>query len=394
MTSSKRAQNNQPRKRGGWGRLLATLLTIALLVGAALAWLMWSRLNEPLQHIPAGGQLLQVKNGETFGGLIAELAAKKQISSPFAAKLYQRYFIHKNLKAGFYQLPAGITVKQLLQKLSSGELGQMVRLTVVEGTTFKQLKQRLAEKQGITHDLVNITMPDISKKLGITQANPEGWFAPDTYYFANGTSETDILKHLYTAQDKVLKTEWASRAPDLPYASPYEALIMASIVEKETGLKTERPEVAAVFVNRLKKHMRLQTDPTIIYGMGDAYTGKLHHEDVITKTAYNTYQIDGLPPTPIALPGKASIQAALHPAASDALYFVATGHGGHNFSGTLAEHNANLNKYVNVLHAKKQQAKTHNQPETDITAPATAITDKATSGATTIPGNSPVTAGR
>ncbi|RYZ77967.1 MAG: endolytic transglycosylase MltG, partial [Moraxellaceae bacterium] len=191
--------------------------------------------------------------------------------------------------------------------------------------------------------------------LNLPVTHPEGWFFPDTYRFSKGTTDVEILTQAYNAMRKTLDELWASKAENLPYTSAYQALIMASIVEKETGIASERFDVAGVFVRRLKIGMRLQTDPTVIYGMGDNYSGNIRRQDLLTPTPYNTYTINGLPPTPIALPSKASIEAALHPAEGKSLYFVATGNGGHNFSDSLEQHNQAVARYLKNLRQKREQ---------------------------------------
>ena len=205
-------------------------------------------------------------------------------------------------------------------------------------------------------DLVGI-LPEavVNSNDPIVSHNLEGWFAPDTYYYGEGSTDKQVLTDLYKRQQQALTKAWENRDPDLPYNNPYEALVMASIIEKETSVAEERPLVSAVFSNRLNKNMRLQTDPTIIYGMGSRYKGNIRRKDIDEKTAYNTYQIDGLPPTPIALPSAASIEATLHPADSDALYFVATGNGGHKFTNSLNEHNQAVKEYLSVMRQKKAQ---------------------------------------
>ena len=332
-------------------KLLALLVVVGLFVLAVIVWQgLW-------REIPMRGasQMLSIKQGQTYSGLISELSKKDQIRLPIVAKIYHRLFIHDTLKAGVYDIKKGTTVKQLLQMLSNGELAQMNRVLVIEGTTFAQLRNRLAQDTNVTHTLAGLDDAQLLKKLDIDQKHPEGWFAPDTYYFAKGETDAAILKHLYRAQKKALDQAWQSRAPNLPYQNAYDALIMASIVEKETGIASERFDVAGVFVRRLKIGMRLQTDPTVIYGMGDSYKGNIRRQDLLTPTAYNTYTINGLPPTPIALPSKSSIEAALHPAEGKSLYFVATGNGGHNFSDSLQQHNQAVADYLKALRQKREQ---------------------------------------
>ncbi|MEY4515877.1 MAG: endolytic transglycosylase MltG [Pseudomonadota bacterium] len=353
--SASRAKRSPPKsaKPSRPSRVLWAILL--LLLGACLlgAMAIWQGLYRPLA-LPADGQVLRVKTGETYSGLIRDLAQHGQLRLPILAKLYQRWFIHDSLKAGVYRLEAGQDIRQVMQRLSDGSMAQMVRVTVIEGSTFAQLRQSLAKHPDIEHTLSGLSDVAVLAQAGIPQSHPEGWFAPDTYYFAQGESDHAILRHLYQTQSQVLSQEWDKRAANLPYKTPYEALIMASIVEKETGIGSERADVAAVFVNRLRIGMRLQTDPTVIYGMGAQYQGNITRKDLHTPTAYNTYTINGLPPTPIALMGRAAIHAALHPSDSTALYFVATGRGGHTFSRTLAEHNAAVARYVAALRQQRQ----------------------------------------
>lgn len=333
-------------------RLLKWFFFSCLLVLLVLAGVVWQSLYQPL-NLPKNGKVLRIKDGYSYSALIRDLDQQGQIRHPLIVKLYQRFFIHSSLKTGVYQVDAGLNVRELLQHLADGSMAQMVRVTVIEGSSFKQLRTRLAADEGVTHTLQGVNDEGVLVKIGATEKHPEGWFAPETYYFAYGETDEAILKHLYQKQQTILETEWQNRASDLPYKTPYEALIMASIVEKETGIAAERFDVSAVFRNRLKIGMRLQTDPTVIYGMGDAYQGNIRKTDLQTPTAYNTYTINGLPPTPIALPSQAAIHATLHPSDSDALYFVATGDGGHRFSRTYAEHQAAVAQYLAVLKSRR-----------------------------------------
>jgi hypothetical protein len=217
-------------------------------------------------------------------------------------------------------------------------------ITVVEGKTFKDLRASLVQTAGIEHTLNDKTDAQIATLLGI-DGSPEGWFMPETYQFHRGSSDLELLKRMYGEMQRTLEQEWPNRAEGLPLANPYQALILASIIEKETGVASERPQIAGVFVRRLQKDMLLQTDPSVIYGAAD-YHGDLTRKHLQTDTPYNTYINKGLPPTPIALPGKASIQAALHPADGDSLYFVADGKGGHTFSATYEEHQQAVARYL------------------------------------------------
>jgi len=247
------------------------------------------------------------------------------------------------IKAGSYEVAQGITPMELLEKLTRGDVTQS-EIVLLEGWTFRQMRAALDAHADIRHDTAGWSEQQIMEHLGAV-GRAEGRFFPDTYLFAKGSGDLDILKRSYRQMEKVLLAEWENREGDLPYASPYEALIMASIVEKETGLARERTQIASVFLNRLKRGMLLQTDPTVIYGLGEQFDGNLRKRDLLTDGAYNTYTRAGLPPTPIAMPGLASIQAALHPAKSDMFYFVARGDGSSQFSRTLDDHNRAVARY-------------------------------------------------
>ena len=249
------------------------------------------------------------------------------------------------IKAGNYELEAPITRLELLDMMTKGRVSQS-ELSVIEGWTFNQLRATLNVNSAVRHDTATLSEAEIMQRLGAKEGQAEGLFFPDTYYFASGTSDIKLLKRAYQTMQKHLLESWQTRTQGLPLESPYQALILASIVEKETGQAKDRSMIAGVFTNRLRKGMLLQTDPTVIYGLGEKYDGKLHKSDLQTDTPYNTYTRSGLTPTPIALPGLASLQAALHPAQTDALYFVARGDGSSEFSGTLAQHNNSVNRYL------------------------------------------------
>lgn len=248
------------------------------------------------------------------------------------------------IKAGAYELEPGATPRRLVEQLARGEFAQHA-LVVIEGWTFRQMRQAVAENTALKHDTVNLSDAELLAKVAPDYQQPEGLFFPDTYLFAKGASDLQIYRRAHALMQKKLEESWAARAPNLPYKTPYEALIMASIVEKETGQKAERDMIAGVFVNRLRQGMMLQTDPTVIYGMGERFRGNIRKRDLQTDNPYNTYTRSGLPPTPIALPGAAALAAALNPARTDALYFVARGDGTSHFSGSLSEHNQAVNKY-------------------------------------------------
>ena len=249
-----------------------------------------------------------------------------------------------SLKAGGYQFESGVTPLDVLDKLARGEVTHYV-VTVIEGWEFRKMRAAVDANPALKHDTAGMSDADLMKAIGAEETSPEGLFFPDTYLFARGSSDVELYRHAYRAMQKRLNDAWNARSPDLPYKTPYEALVMASIVEKETGQAAERPMIAAVFVNRLRKNMMLQTDPTVIYGVGEKFDGNLRKRDLQTDTPYNTYTRAGLPPTPIALPGLASLAAATAPAPSDALYFVARGDGSSHFSTSLPEHNRAVDKY-------------------------------------------------
>lgn len=249
-----------------------------------------------------------------------------------------------DIKAGSYLVEQGLTPMGLLDKLTRGDVTQG-ELLLVEGRSFRQLRAALDASPDLRHDTAGLSDADLLAKLQINAPHPEGLFFPDTYLFPKQSSDLDVLKRAAKAMDRHLTEEWNSRAQGLPYRTPYEALIMASIVEKETGKPSDRPQIAAVFINRLRTGMLLQTDPTVIYGLGERFDGNLRRVDLQTDTPWNTYTRVGLPPTPIAMPGLASLRAALHPPVSDKFYFVARGDGTSEFSHTLDEHNRAVYRY-------------------------------------------------
>ncbi|MEQ1589922.1 MAG: endolytic transglycosylase MltG [Gallionella sp.] len=248
------------------------------------------------------------------------------------------------IKAGKYTLTHVVTPTQLLDMITKGTVTQAA-VSVIEGWTFKQFRATLNGNPDLAHDTLNLTDEEILQRIGATETQAEGLFFPDTYYFSVGSSDVPIFKRAYQTMQQRLQEAWLNRIPDLPLQTPYQALILASIVEKETGTASDRDKVAAVFVNRLRKGMLLQTDPTVIYGMGEKFDGNIRKRDLQIDTPYNTYTRPGLTPTPISLPGLASLQSTLHPAQIDALYFVARGDGSSEFSSNLNAHNNAVNKY-------------------------------------------------
>ncbi|QOW49208.1 MULTISPECIES: endolytic transglycosylase MltG [unclassified Acinetobacter] len=347
-TVSKKTNKKKSAKAGfPFKACLVVLLGIVVLV----AILLWSSL---FKAYPVEGkkQMLAIGAGDTYSGFIDRLAKEKQVHFPIILKLYQKFMINDTLKAGVYEIHEGMSVREVMELISNSENAQMNRILVIEGTTFKQLIDALKNDPLVTHDISHLPYAEILKELGISYSHPEGLFAPNTYFFAKGESDRKILKDLYNRQIKALDQAWTNRAQNLPYKDKYEALIMASIIEKETSIDSELEQVSGVFVRRLKQGMRLQTDPTVIYGMGDKYQGNITRQDLRTPTAYNTYTINGLPPTPIALPSQKAIEAAMHPDASNNIYFVATGNGGHKFSSNLSDHNRAVQEYLSVIRAK------------------------------------------
>lgn len=317
-------------------------------------------------------QMVTIEQGETYYGLLPQWQQQIPLFSASVAKLYIKSQVDAPLHAGIYQLPANPTMAEALQVLEQGAKAAMVKVQIIEGKTSKELYQALRDNPGIKKEVLtansdNASIAEALDLVGIlpnevvnnsdpiVNHNLEGWFAPDTYYYGEGTSDKQVLTDLYKRQQQALTDAWENRAPNLPYKTPYEALVMASIIEKETSVPEERPLVSAVFNNRLELGMRMQTDPTIIYGMGSRYDGNIRRSDINEKTSYNTYQIDGLPPTPIALPSASAIEATLHPAGSDALYFVATGTGGHKFTNSLEAHNQAVREYLSVMREKRSQ---------------------------------------
>jgi UPF0755 protein len=250
----------------------------------------------------------------------------------------------KNIKAGNYEVESGVTPLDLMKKLTRGDYSALA-ITFVEGWTFRQVRKVLDDHPALKHDSEGLQESEILQRLGAPYTSAEGLFFPDTYHFSQGVSDLNILRRSYQLMQKHLEAEWQQRPTESPLASPYEALILASIVEKETGNAGERPLVSAVFLNRMKAGMKLQTDPTVIYGLGEAFDGNLRKQDLVTDNPYNTYTRLGMPPTPIAMPGLASLHAAVHPAPTDALYFVARGDGSSHFSRSYEEHDRAVTKY-------------------------------------------------
>jgi UPF0755 protein len=316
--------------------------TVVLSVAAGTGFFYWSK-----QAIESGPEPIPfaVKAGSGSGAAAQQIAQAGVEVNPVLFSLLARLTgKSERIKAGSYEFKPGSTPRQLLDQLVRGEFAQEA-LTIIEGWTFRQMRQAVDASKGLKHDTATLSDKELMAKVSNTFAAPEGLFFPDTYLFAKGSSDLQIYRHAHAMLLTHLEAAWAKRDASLPYATPYQALIMASIVEKETGQKSERAMIAGVFVNRLKRGMLLQTDPTVIYGMGAKYDGKIHKRDLETDTPYNTYTRAGLPPTPIALPGVQSLAAALGPAKTDALYFVSRGDGTSKFSASLPEHNRAVNQF-------------------------------------------------
>jgi UPF0755 protein len=317
--------------------LLETGVVLAGLLLGASAWKIHSALVQPLNI--AQEQLLEVPKGTTPTRTLYRLEAKGIIKDAFWLRVYWRFNLAgQPLHSGEYRMQPGMTVEGLIGLWKRGEMVQY-SLTLVEGWNFHQVRAALAREEKIDQTLNGLSDSQVMDKLGHPGIFPEGRFFPDTYRFVRGMTDVDLLKLAYDRLDDVLAKEWAQRAADLPYSGPYEALIMASLVEKETGVPQERGQIAGVFVRRMAIGMLLQTDPTVIYGLGDRYSGRLTRAHLKEATPYNTYVIAGLPPTPIAMVGREAIHAALNPVAGTSLYFVARGDGSHVFSDDLDAHN-------------------------------------------------------
>ncbi len=322
-------------------KFLAAIIALALFVSAMLAY--WA--HRPILATGEPPIEFAIKPGSSVRSSADQIAEAGVPLNPVLFHLLARLSGKgTRLKAGNYELKPGTTPMTLIDQLVRGEFAQE-SLAIIEGWTFKQMRQAIDGHPKIKHDTAGLSDKELLAKISTDYKHPEGLFFPDTYLFAKGSSDLQIYKQAHALLQKRLDEAWKNRASTVPYKSPYEALIMASIVEKETGQKSERNMIAAVFVNRLRLGMLLQTDPTVIYGMGDRFQGNIRRKDLETDTPYNTYTRPGLPPTPIALPGAESLAAALNPAASDVLYFVSRGNGTSEFSNNLADHNRAVNKY-------------------------------------------------
>lgn len=323
--------------------LLQSGLILGGLVFAFAGWQQREALEQPL--VLTEEQLLDVPAGSTPGGLLNRLEEEGVIQGAFWLRQYWRFNLAgQSLHSGEYRMAPGMNAAQLLGLWQRAEVVQY-SLTLVEGWNFRQLRTALAKQVKLEQTLADASDDELMKRLGLEGQHPEGRFFPDTYRYVRGMRDIDLLKQAHQRLEQVLQDEWEKRADKLPYADPYQALIMASMVEKETGVPSERGQIAGVFVRRLQMGMLLQTDPTVIYGLGERYAGRITRAHLREATPYNTYVIAGMPPTPIAMVGREAIHAAMHPVEGKSLYFVARGDGSHVFSESLAAHNQAVREY-------------------------------------------------
>ena len=325
-------------------RALRNLFLLAVLAAiAACAWLYWFA-NHAVE-LPRTPFEFTVKSGASVKSVSHKLADEGLFPEGESFWVIARILGKSGaIQAGTYRLDRAMTPLEILEKLKRGDV-VLAEILFVEGTTYRQWRAQLAANTNVKQTLAGKSEDEIRAALGIAEPSPEGWFFPDTYRFAPGTSDLELLKRSHNAMKRRLTDGWNARDTTVPLKTPYEALVLASIVEKETGAAAERPIIAGVFANRIRKGMRLQTDPTVIYGIGEKFDGDIRKRDLTTDTPYNTYTRDGLPPTPIAMPGAGSLAAVMHPAETNARYFVGKGGGTHQFSATLEEHNRGVAKY-------------------------------------------------
>ena len=319
---------------------LAVVLLVVLGAGGYAAWYVSTPLG--VAQLPVE---VEIRPGSGFRGTVAQLERAGIRVKPWHFEALARAFgRERDIKAGNYLFAQPLTPTDLLDKLTRGDVTQAA-VQLIEGWTFAQFRQALDASADLRHDTQGLADADILAKIQATEPHPEGLFFPDTYLFARGSSDLNVLRRAYRSMQRHLATEWEARAPNVPFRSPYDALIMASIIEKETGKAAEREQIGGVLVNRLRIGMRLQVDPTIIYGLGASFDGNLKKIHLLEDGPYNTYTRAGLPPTPIAMPGLASIRAAVRPGKTDALYYVSRGDGSSQFSRNLEEHNRAVSKY-------------------------------------------------
>jgi len=329
------------------GRIRWLLLMLVLAVAlSVLAWIGWRDYHRFTQLALGSEHVVHFERGMRLKDLAAQLRQDGVSAAPYWQwrLLAEQMRVSKSLKAGEYRISPEATPRALLQAIVDGRVVQY-RITIIEGSRFSELRSSVAKHAQLEQTLGGLSDVQVLERIGATESHAEGLFLPDTYFFPRGFSDLDLLKRAYWAQKSLLDQAWQKRTKDLPLANAYQALTLASIIEKETGQSGERAEIGGVFVNRLRQGWRLQTDPTVIYGMGAAYDGNIRRTDLETDNPYNTYTRFGLPPTPIALPGKAAILAATQPLLTESMYFVARGDGSHVFSRTLDDHNAAVRRF-------------------------------------------------
>lgn len=332
-------------------------IVLLLVVAASVAVMLYAK-SEVTRYVEQplnieSEQLVTIENGKTLKSALWMMEQQGWITgNTFARLLPHLYPEVVHIRAGTYQINPGETLQQALMTMVTGEEFQFT-ITFIEGSRFSEWRSQLDMAKGLVHKTKDLSEAEIAKVLGESHQKLEGLLLAETYHYTEGMSDLDILKRAHQSLTRELDAAWQTRQKNLPLDTPYQALILASIIEKETAIESERQRIASVFVNRLNKGMRLQTDPTVIYGMGDKYDGNIRKKDLSTPTSYNTYVINGLPPTPISMPGVDSIRAALNPEQSRYLYFVASGNGGHVFTKSLAEHNRAVRDYLRNLRANK-----------------------------------------
>lgn len=321
----------------------AALILAGGVAGAAYVYQKLSGLEEPL--VIDEPRFIEIERGTSFTAMARELERRDLLDSAFWLRVRGRIDPGlTGIQSGYYRIDPGMSILALVQQMVRGDTHTWsVRLP--EGWTFSRIREHLGRQEHLAQTLEGLSGREIMEKLGHDDMHPEGWFFPATYEYHKGDTDLDVLRQAHRRMQETVSRAWSSRADDLPLESEYQALILASIIERETPLSEEKPRIAGVFIRRLEQGMRLQTDPTVIYGMGERYEGRIGSADLREETPYNTYRVDGLPPTPIGMPGEAAIEAAVNPAEGDSLYFVARGDGSHQFSDTLEEHNEAVRRY-------------------------------------------------
>jgi len=343
-------QGPRRRKTSLLVSVFASLFGAGLIIVVAVAgWVVWS----VIKPIEPGPQVYEIAAGQGLSQFGEQLVDRGVIEETLTLRVWAKLTgVGRQIKLGRYQLDEQKRLVDVIEKLVQGDVITQ-QVSLIEGHSFKQFRQSLAEHPNLQHTLAEMTDDEVLAKLGSDQLHPEGLFFPDTYEYVDGTSDFEILERAYLRMNEKLDEAWQKRRPDVPLQSAYEALILASIVEKETGAAEERSRIAGVFVNRLRTGMRLQTDPTVIYGLGESFDGNLTRKHLVTDNEYNTYTRGGLPPTPIANPGAEALLAVVQPADTTAVFFVSRGDGTHQFSETLEQHNEAVDKYQRKRNSKQ-----------------------------------------